>query len=387
MNLRESAALWPVAAVLAAIAIFGTKATPTQALPTFAKAYGVECSLCHSVPPQLNAYGRYIQRTGYSALSRDVLKNVLPVNVAEEVTYDSQGSHQVEPGNLALHAVGYLSPDITYHIHQWIVQNSQAGGLDTFQLAYNRLFNGNGHFFVGKLSALPVPAPFSNQSDIAKYASAELTVGEHMYTFDMMRWGTALSYVHANLYVQAGWFDSSADWNGATDFSNNTDKTFQWIAAYADPNRPLEAGAFGSIGSYPLAEGGVDPYHTLGLYVQRDPGPRFMPGVFALYQWGHDANPGSMMMSGSMAPTPFGPADSTAETFELYEPILGERGLVGLRQETTDDGLGNVSRSGDIDLSFMPFAHYDYLHLFLENALIQNSRPAWRGGLWWVAPL
>ena len=359
---------------------------PAQALPTFAKAYGVQCSVCHTVPPQLNSYGRYIQRTGYAALSRDLLKSTTPLTFSENPTYDtSRGNGRVEFGNIALHAAGYLAPNITYHIHQWISQHGQAGGLDTFQFAYNGLFKGNGHLFVGKLSALPAPAPFSNQSDIAPYASAELQVGEHMYQFDMMRWGTALSYVHADVFLQAGWLGSNADWSGATDFSSDTDKTFQWIAAYADPDRPLEAGAFGSVGSYPLSEGGVDPYRTLGLYLERDPGPHFVPGVFALYQWAHDANPGlsmSGMQAGMMSP----PSSSTVETFELYEPIF-DRGLIGLRQETSDDGLGHVIRSGNVDLSLQPFARYDYLHFYLESALQQGMGPAWRGMVWWAVPL
>lgn len=362
-----------------------------QALPSFAKAYGVQCSLCHTVPPQLNAYGRYIQRTAYSTLDRGLLKNVSPVNIAEEVNYDSQASfqpHQLQPGNLAIHVAGFLSPEITYHVHQWIVQNDQPSGLDTFQIAYNGLFKGNGHLFVGKLSALPVPAPFSNQSDIAPYASAQLQVGEHMYQQNMMRWGTALSYVHADLFVQAGWLGSNADWSGAADFTNNTDKTFQWIAAYADPNRPLEAGVFGSIGSLPLTEGGVDHYSTTGLYVQRDSGPHYVPGVFVLYQWGYDANPGIPMTTMGGPPMPLPPANSTTETFEVYEPFFAcSCGTIGLRQETTNNGLGNVIRSGNLDLSLQPFPRYDYLHLYLEGALMQNTGPAWRGGVWWVAPL
>ncbi len=154
---------------------------PAQALPAFSQAYGVPCTVCHSVPPQLNAYGRYIQRTGYAALSRDLLKEHTPLTFsAQPATDTSSGSGQIEP-DVAVHAAGYLSPDITFHIHQWIDQHRQPGGLDTFQFAYNALFKGYGHLFLGKLSNLPAPAPFSNQWTLAPYASAEMQVGEHMY--------------------------------------------------------------------------------------------------------------------------------------------------------------------------------------------------------------
>jgi hypothetical protein len=408
---------------VAAVALCGMALSTARAsaLPTFAKAYGVQCSVCHTVPPQLNAYGRYVQRTGYAALERSLVNTVVPLTVAEEGTYDSGNTSQKwQAGNLAVHAAGYLAPDVTYHIHQWIQQNNQAGGLDTFQFAYSGLFKQNGHLFAGKLSALPVPGPFSNQSDIAPYAAAEMQVGEHMYQQDMMRWGAAFSYAHANLYLQAGWLGSAADLGGASDFSNNTDKTFEWIAAYADPNRPLEAGLYGSIGSWPLTEGGVDHYNTIAAYVQRDPGPHFLPGILALYQWGYDANPGIATGSGMgmgaapsalarlfgfagstpipipISPMPMPspsmipmlpPAHSRTETFEVWEPVFWNRGIVALRQEMTNDSLGNVVNGGNIDFDIRPFRRFDYLHLYTEAALIQNSKPAWRGGIWFTAPM
>ncbi|MHB8154052.1 MAG: hypothetical protein ACYDG3_13505, partial [Bacillati bacterium] len=64
-----------------------------------------------------------------------------------------------------------------------------------------------------------------------------------------------------------------------------------------------------------------------------------------------------------------------------------DRGLIGLRQETSNDGLGHVTRSGNLDLSLRPLARYHYLHLYLESALQQGRGPAWRGMVWWAVPL
>lgn len=374
-----------VAALLLLGALFAPK--PALALPTFAKAYGISCSVCHTIPPQLNSYGRYVQRTGYAALDRSLLKGKTPVTYESQPTVDtSTGSGHVEFGNIALHAAGYLSPDITYHIHQWLAQNGQVGDLDTMQVTYSRLFHGDGHLFAGKLSALPVPAPFSNTTDLGPFASAELQVGEHMYQFDMMRWGAELSYVRPTYFAQAAWFGSNAGLLGATDFSPGTDKTFQWIASYADSGRPLEAGLYGSVGSFPLAEGGVDRYHTIAAYVQRDPGPRYVPGLFATYQWGTDSNPGAIAMGGAM-PAISGAAQSRALTAEMYEPLFESRAILGLRYEFTNDGLGTLNHSGDIDLAITPLTRYEYLRLFLESGLQQRSGPAWRGMLWWAIPV
>ena len=415
---------------ITALALFGPalSTAPVYALPTFAKAYGVQCSVCHTIPPQLNSYGRYIQRTGYSALSRDLLVHTTPFTFSEGPSTDtSNGNGAIQFGNTAVHAAGFLSPDITFHIHQWIVQNGQPGGVDTMQLAYNNLFRRTTHFFVGKQSALPVPGPFSNQSDLAPYASAELTVGEHMYQLDMMRWGTSLSYVRPKFYAQAAWYFSDGDWNQAFDFSSDTNKTLQWIAAYADASMPWEVGTYGQAGSWPLTEGGADHYNTFALYVQRDPGPHLMPGLLALYQWGHDANPGAPAMGAGMSggalpplpelsaprlirprlylsqfpvplaampmpsPTPTGPtrtpASSQAMSLEAWEPIIKNRAILALRYEYTNDGLGAVAHTGNIDFDVRPFKNYDYLHLYLESALQQNAGPAWRTMLWWAVPI
>ncbi len=200
----------------------------------------------------------------------------------------------------------------------------------------------------------------------------------------MMRWGVELSYVRPTFFAQAGWLGSNADWSGASDFSSDTDKTFQWIAAYADPSNPLEVGLYGSIGAFPLAEGGVDRYHTIAAYVERDP-LDWTPGVFATYQAGYDSDPGMMTMNAMMGST--SPAKSRVFTLDVYEPFFGDRAMVGLRHEIVDSGLDPVASSNDVDLEFMPFAHYYYLHFYFEDAMQQNAGPVWRSTLWWAVPV
>lgn len=385
-----------VATLIAAAAFC---ARPAQALPNFAEAYGVQCSTCHTAVPQLNAYGRYVQRTGYAALSRDVIKNKIPVSVQESPNFDtSSGSGHIEAGNTAVHFGGYITPSITAHIHQWLAKDGETGGLDTFQFAYN--FKDDLHLFAGKLSALPVPGPFSNGAALSAYAPAELQVGEHIYQGDMMRWGASLSYVGSKVYTQVAWFGSNTDWDGASDYTADTDKTFQWIAAYADPGKPVEAGLFGSVGALPLAEGGIDHYNTVAAYVQRDPGPKYVPGVFAVYQLGNDGNPGNpdmaAMTAGRRAALHLRPFDamnagaaahSRAFTIEGYEPLFHGNVIVALRKEMSDDGLGAVTNTASVDIGITPIPAYQYLHLYFEGATRPGMGPAWKGMAWWQVPL
>lgn len=351
-------------------------AARAEAMPPFAQAYGVDCSVCHTQVPALNAYGRFVQRTGYASLDPHVLKRSIPVWVGENTSYDTQDPdkpHYTEFGNVAIHAAGVVgqSTNWSYHIHQWIVQNDQPGGVDTAWIGYNNLLHRDGHLMAGKIEA-PGPSAFSQWFDLSGFASAAYGVGEHAWENDGNRWGAKLNYVHKALEVQAGYLASDQDLGGISEFSNATDKTFQWKLAYADPEQPLEAGVYGTRGSWPLEEGGFDQYYSITPYVQRDP-VGYVPGFLAMYQVGQDGNPNADGFS----------AGSTAATLELYEPFL-KYGLLSLREEWVNDGLGTQTRSGNIDLSYQLAR---YLRVYVEEGLQQNNIPAWRYMIWWTTPL
>ncbi len=381
--------------LVASIALAVSAGATAQAMPIFAKAYGVQCSTCHTVVPALNAYGRYVQRTGYASLNRDVLKTVSPIWIGEQVNGDTTGgvsdltpTHTSSFGNLALHAAGYFAPDWTFHVQQWLRQNDSSGGsLDTAWVTYNNLFHKDGHLFIGKIES-PGPSPFSQWSDISSFATPEITVGEHAYQLDGNRWGAKLAYVHGALDAEAGWLLSGNGVVSSQDFSTTpgTDKTFQWKVASAHPDQPLEIGAFGSMGSYVLSTGDVDRYSTFAGYLERDPQPTGIPGVLAIYQRGNDKLPGFDELG---APLPS--ARSTAVTAEVYESLFNRSAILAFRSEYTNDGLGNFAHSQNIDLGFN-VPRVPYLHAYVEAGLGANSAapsggPTWRWLLWWTTPI
>jgi hypothetical protein len=379
--------------VLLAVILAAAAGARASAMPVFAKAYGVQCSVCHTQVPALNAYGRYVQRTGYSSLSRDALKTVPPLWVGEQINGDSTaGVSSVHPswtssyGNLALHGAGYIAPDWTFHVQQWLLSSDTVGGtLDTAWVTYNNIFHRDGHLFLGKVEA-PAPSPFSQWFDIAAFATPEITVGEHAYQLDGNRWGTKFAYVHGALEAQAGYLDGSGGLPVGADYAGaGADKTFEWKLDRALPDQPLEYGVYGATGSYVVSTGDVDHYHAIAGYVQSDPRPGF-PGVFAIYQLGYDANPG-LDQNGNQLPG----AASRAFTAELYQPVFSKSALLGIREEYTDDGLGTIAHSTNIDFAFN-VPHVPYLHAYMESALgassaAPNGQPDWRWMLWYTAPL
>jgi cytochrome c oxidase subunit 2 len=367
----------------AALAVAGlvlAGASAASAMPPFAEAYGIKCSVCHTQVPALNAYGRYIQRTGYGTLDARAMHRSTPFWVGETVNYSHSSqdgsSSRTEFGNVALHAAGALDANTTFHIQQWIVQDGMAGGLDTAWITYNNLFHRSGHLFVGKMPGTTA-SPLSQWFDIAAFGTPELTVGEHLYQNDGNRWGSKFAYVKNALDVEAGYFAGSGDLGDLGKYSPDIEKTFQWRVAHADPQQPLEYGIMGARGSFPLAEGGFDQYTSLTPYVQRDP-VGGAPGIFAMYHMAYDGNAGQDAFG-----DPLGAARANAATVELYEP-LGDKGLIAFRKEFQNDGLGTRSQTGNVDLAYdvAPF-----LHLYLETAMAQNAPPTFSYMLWWTLPL
>ncbi|MBV8355052.1 MAG: hypothetical protein JO101_07005, partial [Candidatus Eremiobacteraeota bacterium] len=277
-----------VLAIFVAVAalLIPSVARRTEAMPTFAQAYGLDCKACHSIVPSLNAYGRYVQRTMYAGLDPSGYKKEFPIWISDQANYDSTSdSPKLQVGNLAVHAVA-VTNNWTAHVQQWIVQNGDAGGLDTAWVSYNRLLGGDGHLVLGKMPG-PGPSFWSMWNDVSGFTAPSITVGEHVQSLAANRWGAKLTYGGTKFFGEVGYFGSSADLNGATQWAatpdNGIDKGVQGHIAFQRPDKPVSAGIVGNAGTVPLAEGGVDRYSALGGYVQVDPTLR-LPGAILYYQ-------------------------------------------------------------------------------------------------------
>ena len=250
---------------------------PALAMPNFAQATGLQCSACHLSVPGLNANGRYVQRTAFTAIPMKTLERALPIWFSEQATYDSQAGyepHRVQFGNANFHLDGGVGSDVTFHIQQWIVEGDQTGTLDTAWVSYNNLINREAHLFAG-YAPMPSPSVYQFWMDINPFSVAEYTVGEHTEGLDANRWGAKLNFEPKNFTIELGY--GSAGYPADFAYSQPNDKAFQWRVAYARPKSPIEIGTFGSDGTTPLAEGGVDRYYTAAAYAELDP-QHHLPG-------------------------------------------------------------------------------------------------------------
>ena len=362
-----------------AVAIAAGFTMHARAMPNFAQAYGEQCSICHTQVPALNAYGRYIQRTGYAALDPHVIKREYPIWIDYSTNYSEQTPNTAtwQAGNLAIHADGVIGPGVTnwsYHVQQWLVQGNEPGGLDTAWVAYHDLLDRDGHLFAGKVET-PGPSEFSQWFDVTGLslnAGAEMTVGEHTYELDANRWGYKFVYDRGSLDVEAAYLTASGDLNSFNDYSDDTDKTMQYKVAFANPTNPVEVGYYGSRGSWPLTEGGTDQYYSNAFYVQRDP-VKYVPGVLLTYQMAYDGNPGNGAA----------PAASNASSFELYDNI-GQRAMLSVGKQFTNDGMGNQAQIGNVDVSYHVMR---FVFIYAEAAFNEQQKPTWNGLIWLPLPI
>jgi len=365
----------------------------TQAMPQFAQATGLKCSACHTIVPLLNAFGRMVQYGGYSALDRHDLAKTFPVWIGEAMNYDSTagagtGVPRYDFGNFEIHGIGYIVPDVTYHVQQWLVQGNQSGGLDTAWIAYNHVFTPDAHLFVGKTLS-SAPSIYSQDFDLDTPLASSTLAGEHDWSATYgNRWGSKLAYVGHSLDVEAGYFLTGDDLNGLTDFTPG-DKTFQWKVAYARPHSPIELGAFGSDGSIPVSTG-LDRYNSAAGYVMVDPAPNGRPGFFTAYQGEYDSNPGADPNSG----LPFGPANTRGFSAEVFEPVFHGNLLLSYRHDFNDAGITGGQTNGNSINAAFNVPGFQYLHGYLEANLGGNSAlagatggPTWKGMLWLTVPL
>jgi hypothetical protein len=356
---------------------------PTQAMPPFAQAYGMSCEVCHTAVPALNAYGRYVQRTGYASLDPATIHRANPIWIGETLAYNAQDPampHQIQTGNLALHATGFIGTDITFHAQQWITQANQSGGTDTLWVTFNNLFHRDGHLFVGKILDA-VPSPYSQWSELSGFATLGMSSGEHTWQTGANRWGARFAYTHKSLVAETAYVGPGGNLNNIGDFSNMTDKSFDWRLAWAPPDAPFELGVYGSQGVFPISDGTFDKYHGEAVYAQMDPMGR-MPGLFTAYQVGHDPNAGAGL--GASTPKAF--------TVDAYEPFFKQRVMVGLRQDYNDDGFGTHSHSTNADLEWLAVRQVGDRNvtglMFNAEALMSpGTGPDWKYQLWYVTTI
>ncbi|MBV8196666.1 MAG: hypothetical protein JO263_00905 [Candidatus Eremiobacteraeota bacterium] len=389
----------PILAIALAfgLVISGLGVKRSEAMPPFAQAAGTNCSLCHTMMPGLNAYGRYILRTFYSGMTYESFHGTNPAWINENLTDRSTGkldsrnpNHKITYANTSADLVGLAGPKWSYRYEQTLYSNDQSGGgLGNAWIGYNDILGGDGHLRAGKFSR-PVPSVFSNNWYRTGFSMPSIGVGNHTYALSGSGFGTEFSYTHRNIAAEVSWNSQSTNLPNAASFSTlpGTQRATAWQIADASPGRPLEIGAYGSIGTYTqnTKPGAIDIFNGTGFYVMRDAQPRTgVPGIAAIYERTSDSNPG---LVGKLQRPP-GASHSVA--LQLEEPLFKGGAMLGVRKELMDS-LGIIQTGSVVDFGFQ-VPHLPYLFAYSEAAMgsayttATFGRPTWRFGMRWAGPI
>ena len=385
---------------------------PVSATPVFAQAYGLACTACHTQMPMLNAFGRYVQRTGYAALNRKTLQHAVPVFLFDIGTGYSHQSDAPSSDTIngpfhttLLQANSYLAPDVTYKIEQFLVVGGHAGFLEQGWLAYHNLFNHYGHLFVGKIPGVNIDEFGSGVLDEVTAADGQLpdvAVGVHDYALDMGgRWGAKFNYVRGKTFVEIAYLGNptyAGSFADAYDYSRAADKSFQWRVAYADPAKPYEIGVFGENGGLGFTGAGLlpgihtDNYNVVAPYINKDPRPG-SPGFRFEYSTATDSNPGYVTAALGSAQ----PAGSTTSSWmigSVYQMVLHDHGMVNITYYHTNQTLSQIGFSGLVQPTGsetgggpgLSYAINPYARVYTSIYVAQDKRPAFTIDMWLTPP-
>jgi hypothetical protein len=384
-----------------------------DATPVFAQAYGLACTACHTQMPELNAFGRYVQRTGYSALNSQTLKHALPVFLIDNgTTYTHQSGTPTQVTlplyRTVLQADSALGPDVTYKVEQVVASAGNAGFLNQGWVAYHNILDHHGHLFVGKISAINLdeqgaPVVMADVNDAGQSRIPLIAVGVHSYAGDYFfgRWGAKFNYVYGKTLVQVAYLakpSGSGSFGGAYNFSRAGDTAFEWRVAYADPAKPYEVGVSGKHGMFGftgvdlLPGNHLDDYNVVAPYIIKDPRPG-SPGFRFEYSLATDSDPGDL--------TPMAPLRSAGSTTSswmigsVYQMVLHDHGMVSVTYYHTNQVLRETGFTGLVQPTGpatgggpgFSYAITPFVRVYTAIYVAQNQPPAFAVTAWFTPPL
>lgn len=386
-----------------------------MATPVFAQAYGLACTACHTQMPMLNAFGRYIQRTGYGALNRKTLQHAVPVFLFDIGTGYAHQSGDSSTDKITgpfhttlLQANSYLAPDVTYKIEQFLVVGGNAGFLEQGWVAYHNFFNHNGHLFLGKIPGVDLDefgAGVLDEVTSADRSLPDVAVGVHDYGLDLGggRWGAKFNFVRGKTFVEVAYLGNptyAGSFADAYDYSQGANKSVQWRVAYADPAKPYEVGVFGETGALGFSGTALlpglhnDNYNVVTPYISKDPRPG-SPGFRLEYATASDSNPGYITPSaGANFAQPAGATTSSWILGSAYQMVLHDHGMLNVTYYHTNQALSQIGFTGFVQPTGpqtgggpgFSYAINPYARIYTSIYVAQNQHPAFNVAAWITPP-
>jgi hypothetical protein len=175
-------------ALVACLAAVAAPRTPARAIPLFAQRYHLECTSCHSVLPELNAFGNYFRNHGYR-LPNAPIHGTTGVALRYQMEYEREppaGQRRWSPGGVLLSNadVGQISAYLHYNL-------GAGGGPSAVYLGYLTTYNAHTQstYRAGYVELPFIQSPGQRLDDLAPYAYNQTHVGLNNLTLASPRIG------------------------------------------------------------------------------------------------------------------------------------------------------------------------------------------------------
>jgi hypothetical protein len=187
-------------------------AAPARAIPIFAQRYHLRCGQCHSVLPELNAFGNYFRSHGYRLPLPEHGTTVFAIRY--QLEYDEHpapDTREFTPGGILLGS-GNIGP-ITAFLHY---NFGAGGGPSATYLAFAAGYNAHTQtLYRGGLFELPLAqSPGQRLDDLEQYGYYGAHVGLNNLPLSSPRWGVmaerTIGNLRADVVVDWGFYAGSA---------------------------------------------------------------------------------------------------------------------------------------------------------------------------------
>ena len=310
-------------ALVAALALFGIFAAPARAVPIFAQRYHLRCTACHSVLPELNAFGNYFRRHGYKLPIDEHGTTIFAIRYQMSYTQNpAQNSPRWTPGGIVLGDADLGRVNVFMH-YSLGAQGGPGGMYLMFLTNYNQHTDTSYRF---GLFELPLAqSPGQRLDDLQGYGYYGAHVGLNDLPLSSPRWG---------FWGERTWGSLRADFTAAvSDFKG---------AAYG--GKPIDTGETTSPAMPETALWLDNTFLNKGNF-EFDAGGEAMNGAQHIVPTGRDAFSDPYQRYGLLAHASYGKLDFQAEQW------WGD--------DHNADGFGNNiwSSGGYARLKFYPIPH------------------------------
>jgi hypothetical protein len=184
-----------------AAAFFTWTCAPARAIPIFAQRYHFKCGQCHSVLPELNAFGNYFRNHGYRLPPAVPEHGTTVFAIRYQMEYDKEpapDSPRWTPGGILLGSgnIGAITAYLHYNF-------GAAGGPAATYLMFAATYNAHTQtLYRGGLFELPLAqSPGQRLDDLQGYGYYTAHVGLNNLPLSSPRWGVMAEKTIGNLKI------------------------------------------------------------------------------------------------------------------------------------------------------------------------------------------